>query len=103
MRFVLLLTVAALPAMAETVKLTDQINNNLFASSSYTLIANNAKAITFSSFSDGNSTTSAPEVNSTPDMRIPNAPDGIMLPSGEHLTAATYDLAYLLFLTGNRN
>src|ERR1035441_1378774 len=52
---------------------TDTINDGSFATASYSLTANNAKVITASSFSDGNSKRSGAETADTPNMREPGS------------------------------
>ena len=80
-------------ASAATITYVDQINNDSFATSSYSLAANDKKVITSSSFSDGNSTDSALETTDTPNMKEPN--NGVMfLEPGDSLISATYNLSY---------
>src|ERR1017187_5382196 len=88
-------------ASAGIITYSDSIANNNFASASYTLDANNKKAIT-SSFTDGSSTLSGLEVADRPNMFEPNS--GVMfLPPGEDLISAEYDLSYAFSLASNRS
>src|ERR1017187_8716704 len=80
-------------ASAGIITYSDSIANNNFASASYTLDANNKKAITSSTFTDGSSTLSGLEGRRRADIVEPNS--GVMvLPPGEGLISAEYDLSY---------
>jgi hypothetical protein len=81
---------------------TDTINDGSFATASYSLTANNAKVITASSFSDGNSKRSGAETADTPNMREPGS-GNLDVVTGSTLYSAEYDLNYLFSLAFNRN
>jgi hypothetical protein len=82
---------------------SDTVNDNSFATASYSLTAANNKKITSSVFSDsGLANTSDPETADKPNMFEPNS--GFLLaPPTDTLVSAEYDLSYTLTLASNRN
>ena len=80
---------------------TDSITNGSFATTSYSLTANNAKVITYSSFSDGSPTLSGHETADTPNMREPGS-GNLDAVTGGTLYSAVYDLNYLFSVLFNR-
>ena len=95
-----LLAACGLNASAGVVIISDQINNNLFATAQYDLAADNKKVIT-SLFTGGNAT-SATETTSTPNLLTPNKANAIIQPAGEVLESADYGLFYNFSLNVSR-
>jgi hypothetical protein len=86
-------------ASADTIY-TDSINDNSFATASYSLTAGNNKAIV-GSFSDGTATSSGLETADKPNMLEPNT--GVtFLPPSSALVSAEYDLSYSFSVASNR-
>jgi hypothetical protein len=81
---------------------TDTVNDGSFATASYSLTADNSKAIISSSFSDGGSSTlSAGVTADTPNMREPGS-GNLDVVTGSTLYSAVYNLNYLFSLAFNR-
>jgi len=89
------------PVSASVLFYSDQVND-VFASVSYSLTADNKKNITANTFSDGSSTTSGLETTDKPNMFEPNS-GFIFLAPGDQVLSAQYDLSYAFNVTSPRN